>query len=473
MSESLKTISIDRFTSLPEDVAHRVVTFLSMEHVSRLSVVSRRCRQLCVSSPVLEVIDVPYRTNATKRTQLMNYVDRLLLLRRGMSIRRFIIVWCLETSLGINGAEEEYRVLSWLHNGFICNFKELKLLLSLNSGYFTVPPSLLRSMSLESLTVCILYGLVKFPSCSSTGFSSLKYLHLTCVRIDESFGNWISTCCKLLKTLHLGQIKETKSIVINSSSITELDIASTDHELCRLQVSAGLLERMTLWWEFDSSNDRALQLSIPKVQMFFWKGNILRLPITENLSGLKSAGSILFPSASTLTSQNIVRLYCDFSHLSSPNLFDTDLCVLSVQGRLPILVTSLLAIHILTTSICIDLVQLVASLFEGSSTPYRYLYIWNKILLSHTEAIERDHKSMKCSDAQNETIFMQNLKFVTIELISQGKNELEMIKYLLKNVKYLQMITILYASPLGSDVVGEIRGHERASADVVVNFHPM
>lgn len=68
---------------------------------------------------------------------------------------------------------------------------------------------------------------------------------------------------------------------------------------------------------------------------------------------------------------------------------------------------------------------------------------------------------------------MQNLKFVTIELISQGKNELEMIKYLLKNAKYLQKMTILYAPPLGSNVIGEIRGHENASDAALLKFHPI
>ena len=68
---------------------------------------------------------------------------------------------------------------------------------------------------------------------------------------------------------------------------------------------------------------------------------------------------------------------------------------------------------------------------------------------------------------------MQNLRFVTIELISQGKIELEMIKYLLKNAKYLQKMIVLYAPPLDLDVIGEIRGHEKASAEVVVEHQPI
>ncbi|PON52225.1 hypothetical protein PanWU01x14_210670 [Parasponia andersonii] len=36
-----------------------------------------------------------------------------------------------------------------------------------------------------------------------------------------------------------------------------------------------------------------------------------------------------------------------------------------------------------------------------------------------------------------------------------------------------ERMTILYAPPLGSDILGEIRGYEKASADVAVKFHPI
>lgn len=122
MSKSLKT-STDRFPSLPEHVVHKILTRLSMEDISRVSVVSTICRQLCISMPSLIVNVNPYSHNATKRSRLMNYVDRLLLLRRGMctSTRSFWINWCLQSSLNNGGdcEEEEYRLLSWLHNAIL------------------------------------------------------------------------------------------------------------------------------------------------------------------------------------------------------------------------------------------------------------------------------------------------------------------------------------------------------------------
>ncbi|PON81035.1 F-box domain containing protein [Trema orientale] len=240
------TNTIDRFTSLPAHIAHEILKLLPLEDVSRLSsVVSKTCRHAILDCGCC-------------------------------------------TTLNINGVEqeeeeEEYRVLSWLHTAVACNVKELVLILRPKSGLdFSLPPSLARSSSLDQyLTVHIIDGDLKFPShySSGTNLQGLSSIRI----IDESFGDCVS-----LKALSLDLIKETRS----ASSSTG------DHELCHVRVSAEMLEGMTLWWELDSSNNRTLQLSTPKLQLFCLKGNILRLPITESLAGLKSAASILFPSAS-------------------------------------------------------------------------------------------------------------------------------------------------------------------------------
>lgn len=480
MSKSPKTDSIDRFTSLPEHVGHEILKFLSMEAISKLSVVSRRCRQLCISRPYLSV-KISGHLDAIERTTLMRYFDRLWLLRGGMSIQRLYIYWCLESCSRKTKGEEERRILSWVHNAIVCNVKDLNLFLILDSGSeFDLPPSLLNSLSLESLDVYIGNRIIKFPSYSSIGsFCSLKSLTLYSVRFDESFCHWVSAGCKFLEKLILERILETKSIVINSSSLQELRMSTMDYELGHLQVSAPVLVQMSLWWEFNSPNNRTLLLYTPRLRLFALKGNILDFPLSEDLACLNSFGSIFCPSfASTLPMPRFIRLRCDaVSLISSLDLAAYDLLAgLSEKGRVPSLFTSGLSLHILTTGVRYRLILLVESLFKGCSTPYRYLYIWKKVLPSHIEATEReDRESTKYCDAQNGTTFMQNLKFITVELISdyRGRKNLALTKYLLENAKYLQKMTILYAPPLESDVIGEIRGHEKASADVTVEFQPI
>ncbi|EXC30861.1 hypothetical protein L484_028040 [Morus notabilis] len=70
-------------------------------------------------------------------------------------------------------------------------------------------------------------------------------------------------------------------------------------------------------------------------------------------------------------------------------------------------------------------------------------------------------------------LFMHDLKFVTIELISQAKNELELIKYLLEHLNNLLRMTLLYAPPLPLDVSREITEYEKASFHAEVDFRPI
>ncbi|PON52235.1 LRR domain containing protein [Parasponia andersonii] len=195
-------------------------------------------------------------------------MSKTISLRRGVPTHRLYINWCLESSLNVNrGDEEEYRVLTWLHNAVLCEVKELELVLKPKSGSaFSLPPSLIGSRSLEYLKVenlvtCFTDGIVKFLSYSSIGYSSLKCLRLSHVRIDESFGNWVSTCCKFLENLSLSWIKEIKSLIIDSSCLQGLHISSRD--LCHLQVSAEILGWFTLFWKCDSPSNRTFQLSTP------------------------------------------------------------------------------------------------------------------------------------------------------------------------------------------------------------------
>ncbi|PON52238.1 hypothetical protein PanWU01x14_210800 [Parasponia andersonii] len=56
-----------------------------------------------------------------------------------------------------------------------------------------------------------------------------------------------------------------------------------------------MLESMTLWWEFNTRNDRRLLLFTLKIQKFVWRGNILRPPLTENLAALRSSTNNFLP----------------------------------------------------------------------------------------------------------------------------------------------------------------------------------
>lgn len=66
--------------------------------------------------------------------------------------------------------------------------------------------------------------------------------------------------------------------------------------------------------------------------------------------------------------------------------------------------------------------------------------------------------------------FLINLKFVTVEVITQENNELELIEFLLKNAQNLKKMTVFSSYDLQPDFFRNISGCEKASSDAVVNF---
>ncbi|EXC30864.1 Putative F-box/LRR-repeat protein [Morus notabilis] len=399
--------NMDKFSSLPDHIVHKITSYLSLKDISRLSVVSRRCRQVCISSPFLVFDLIPYSNNQPKRVRLINYIDRLLFLRNGKNIEWCYISWCMQSSL-VN--EEEYRILSWLHNAVACNAKMLNLQLNLRrESYFALPTSLLSSTSLTALEVNLHNGaILKIPS-SSTAITSLKYLTLNSLRIDKSFGDWVLSCCKSLMVLSLVKIDGTKSINITSSSLKALMVVCP-RNLFNLQVCAETLESMILHWTFSNPDNRVLQLSAPKLGTFVWNGKISEVQLEANFMCLNFAGILVTPSSST--DQNLVHLL-------------------------------------------------------------RALRKVRDLHISYNCLQESDcGRSMLCSESEN-IPFMHNLRFVRIELALRRWNVLELIKYLLKNTKNLQKMTII-CDPLSfSDVRREISGYEKASSEAEVEFYSL
>ena len=73
------------------------------------------------------------------------------------------------------------------------------------------------------------------------------------------------------------------------------------------------------------------------------------------------------------------------------------------------------------------------------------------------------------SEEWQHKMFIRKLKVVKIDLINQGKNELKLIKNLLKYAKKLQKMTLFYASPLQSHITRKINEYKKAS-NAEVNF---
>ncbi|GMN64319.1 hypothetical protein TIFTF001_033376 [Ficus carica] len=463
----LTTISADRFSGLPDNLAYHIFSFLKLKDITRLSLVSKRFKRLCMSTPFLAFDDTNCRFDEAKRAQMMNYIDRFLFLRKGTHIHRLYIRWYLRK--GTIG--DEYRVVSWLHNAVLCNVKHIMLDLVVEvESEFTLPTSLLSCASLEALTVRLDDDIFKLPNSISTmsGSIFLKSLTLQSVKLDDNFGISVSTCCKFLKELRLRDIKGVKCIVITSSSLELLAILKP-HHLVHLLVCAEMLRSVVVEWRFDSHETRLLHLSTPSLETLLWKGNKVNFSSAGRFDNLAKVGIFLRPYTGVdfITQPQIdtvLQAVCSTKCLA---LLD-----INIQDCLQTMFPSLMKLHIeVSAAFDVDLVRNMASLFRVTPNLH-HLSIKREFEFRYI-----DNASDQGKDGEDAGIcdawYAASLPFlhdVTMELIRQDKYELELIKYLFKYAGCLRTIAIFYVPPLKSHFNREVIGCKKASILVQLKF---
>ncbi|KAL5560225.1 hypothetical protein UlMin_036436 [Ulmus minor] len=471
MSNSTETraeTNADRLSNLPDHVAHNILSLLSMEDISRLCVVSKRCRELSISIPNLAFDSVECRNNATKQGQLMSYLDRFWLLRKGMDTRRFYLRWCSQSILF---DDEERHLLTWLENAVMCNVELLDVVIILKTEEvdFPMPPNVLRSKSLKNLRINLNYGILIFPSSiTSFGFSSLQNLSLNSVQIDESFGEWISSCCKFIRKVRLSHIRGSKRLIITSASLEEFMILFAS-DLCHIELSAKKLQILGVDWGSDSSSNKALQLSAPKLRVLILMGDISNFSSKDNFIHSGTTGIFIRNDSYSSNSSTQCLLNLLRGVRNTKILYLHDMCI--KHGRLPFMFINLSTLYIYldpkTISISDSLLLALPAVLAGTPNLLN-LYVGNiSFSIPFDEMEEVYDKAMGSRESHNSMV-IPNLKSVITNFNSVEKNELELIKYLLKQAKNLKKMTIFNAPPLESDIIREIRQYEK-SAEVI--FH--
>ena len=219
----------DLFNKLPDSIVHHILCLLDLKDCSRLSCVSRRYRELCISAPWVTLNNTDLtprrfpsdnfvdRPNLTRRFLFNNFVDRLLSLRswHGVKIQNFLLKW----DFGELFEEEAYRIDTWLYH--VVNLGVQKIAFRLTTQRFALPQFVLNCKSIVFLHIKTNDGILKLPSTSS-GFginTTLQALILISVQIedDDCFGEWLSQF-KYLKELNLTGVCGKKSLSIHNYS---------------------------------------------------------------------------------------------------------------------------------------------------------------------------------------------------------------------------------------------------------------
>ncbi|XP_059439136.1 F-box/LRR-repeat protein At2g42720-like isoform X2 [Corylus avellana] len=321
------------FSDLSDEVFHRILNFIEMRDVARLSVVSKRCRELCISNPRLYLSNISSKSGGPR---FNSYVDRFMALRcvHGVKTERFVLRWSFEGSVD---QDEEYRVETWLQNAVnLGGVTEVRLKFFLpGPQHFALPLCVLRCNSLTFLNIDGGNTLLKLPSAPPYFATKLQRLHLHHVGIKNDFNlGELLSCFMSLKVLKLDNICGMKGMTITNSSIEILSITSVDRQLCDVEIQQlHKLYDLKLVWIPKSSSRTSLKISAPNLQRFQWAG------ITVDDYSMRDSADLLHAiiqlPAHSRGNHNLVKILQSVQKARHLELYDCFVEALLKHGFLP------------------------------------------------------------------------------------------------------------------------------------------
>ncbi|KAM5559435.1 F-box/LRR-repeat protein [Rosa sericea] len=433
---------IDRFSDLPDQVAHHILSFLALPDLSRVCCVSKRCGELCISAPSLNFDEFSSDSMSTcsGRLKLLTYLERFLFRRGDNKIQSFRVRW-ESHSMDVDATpcicdNECYRLSTWIQNAVRCNVEVLDLKITLYNTELVFSPScVFLCAPLKSLVVDMNYTVLRTPS--SAFSSNLKYLQLTNVYIeDEEFFKWISCSCKCIGDLHLS-VLGIENVTIFRSSLERFSlICGPRDDMCHLNISSEKLVDIDLYWTFDSPSNKSLTIDAPNLKCFKWIGNLMKYPNLGKLECLETVAFYLKPEVEDLNKVhevlwslrrapalllNEVVIKASFRDVSVPaSMYDTSYLCILIESFVDELVPALVCVFRRTPNLSLLCIK--------SKPPHDPQ--------SNTFGFNMEYWKLQ------DLAFTNQLKHVTIELCS-GSNGIELAKYMLKYAVNMQRMVVI------------------------------
>ncbi|XP_034225605.1 uncharacterized protein LOC117635383 [Prunus dulcis] len=393
--------------------------------------------------------------NKEQQIELLNSLDRYLFSRGDNRMQRFCINWNLCWEI----ADENIKIITWIHNAVRCNVEVLHLALSVRTNtVFELPSCIFLSQSLRSLSV---HSEIIFqvPSLSFSG--NLHYLKLKEVKIeDERFFKWISFSCKCIKELQLIRIRGMPNITIESASLESFKVWSGN--LFHLNIFGEKLKDIHIVWRKASlsSNTKSFNMFAPNLRSLKWEGNFMSSQHLGKLTSLEKAG--IFMESELNDCDNIFKVICSMCR-GKVSLNQWTVKALVRGGSMPaapLVDICNLSLHI--RNLNDDLITAVVFLLGGMPN-LNTLHI--KCTFSSGVA------NYLCSGIDMEYWKIQGLAFIyqlkeaTLEL-SNGFNGIEFARYILEHAPNLEKMVIFHLQKY-SDDVWELKDNVISNAIVV------
>ncbi|XP_038678530.1 uncharacterized protein LOC119979971 [Tripterygium wilfordii] len=459
----------DMFAILPDDFAYHIIKSLSVEDLLRLSFVSKRCRNLCLSTPNVSINShnpVTIR-GLNYRFGFINSLNRFMDQRHHgrTKICTFNLSWSLS---GSSISSEEFFFLKYLNQAVDCSVEEIGLSVIHPPGKpFELPLFVLQCKSLRRLSVNTNGCLLKFPSLYA-GFSSVESLSIESVLLDNDFcKDWIPGFFKSIRELEIKSFlgMETISITSNSlESVTISDLRNTG--LSHLTIVAEKLQKLNIvWYPPVNTVTSSFKINSPNLVDFRYVGEPVRC--YHCLGGLARVDNVVFdlrmPNQLALnpTSHNMRELLQSVGSTRGLNLLGQSLEMFSsMRLGFPILFNNLENLTLTVDGFDDHHVPFVASLLRGTPNLTK-LHIssgFSEDILFHMQYW------------QSQKIMFHQLSILTVSY-QKGHNILELVKYLAAHAEKLRVIVIRCLNPILLDSFIDVLRNKKASTTVYFIYY--
>nr|XP_011464818.1 PREDICTED: putative F-box/FBD/LRR-repeat protein At4g03220 [Fragaria vesca subsp. vesca] len=434
---------IDRFSDLPDEIAHQILSLLNLRDLTRVSCVSKRCTKLYLSLPSLN-FDTTSSVSMWKRLQVFNSSDRFLSSLDDNTIQYFRIRWTYYPVKNSSHFNELYRIFTWIRNAIRGNVEVFDLQLdTLQKTPLVLPSWFFHCSSLKYLLFDFGGDILKWPS-SSACFPNLQVLKFRKFKIqgEEYFFKWILCSRKSLKKLHLEEVRGIKFMTIESLSLESFCFVHYfQSDLCHLKVSGQKLENIHISWEFDSSSRRSLHICTPNLKYLKWSGSLMDNTDLGDLMCLEKAEIFLEPLKEDYV--KVFETLDGIRMLKALSLNQKTTKALFREHAVQALFENISHLQISITSLSDDLIPSMVSLPRGMTTLSTFYIHSDPSFIGypvHENSVST--YSMSYWISQNLSCICR-LEEVRLEL--SDANERELACYILEHAKNLKKMVILYS----------------------------
>ncbi|OAY76532.1 putative F-box/LRR-repeat protein [Ananas comosus] len=268
----------DHFSNLSEPIVHHIFGFLGTKDIARIGTLSKRCREMFISSPYLKFASICSYDNPLCK-QFSDYVDRVLSLRNSSEIRSLSLRWVCDNNecdvdvhlvdkwidIAVRRGVQEIEIEVGVREDAMFNFPNFR------DAVFKLPKCIFISRSLRVLKLDMRYNRLQEPT---GALPSLEDLSLCSLQVSEScLEKWVSSARPSLKRLTISNVQGVfENLNIVSKSLEELDISVLSCKLLKnVDISTERLGKLCLDLKtLFTRHLHSMKIAAPNLQELTW-----------------------------------------------------------------------------------------------------------------------------------------------------------------------------------------------------------